>query len=74
MPLQYVYTNGVRDPTRPTCNGTLPGGESFNGSRAYEILLSFFTTYDVPPKEIDELANKALEELYPKVAAIQTLC
>lgn len=69
LPIPYVYTNGVPDRSKPT-NGTLPGGEKFNGSDAYLILLSFFATYNITPKHIDELADRRIKELYPQVVQI----
>jgi hypothetical protein len=66
LPLPYVYTNGVPDLSKPT-TGRLPGGEKFNGSAAYLILLSHFTTYNITPQEVDKLADEKLKELFPQV-------
>ena len=69
LPLPYVYTNGSPDLSRPT-NGSLPGGEEYSGKTAYKRLLAFFTTYDITPEEVDDLANQRLKEIFPKVRPI----
>lgn len=66
LPLPYIYTNGVADLRQPT-TGRLPGGEKFNGSSAYRLLLKHFTTYDITPEEVNNLADEKLNELYAQV-------
>jgi hypothetical protein len=64
LPVQYIYTNGI--PGKPTTK-RLPDGEEFDGKAAYSILLSYFTTYNITPEEVDQLAEQKLNELFPQV-------
>ena len=62
MPRPYVYSEQIRNwntsvPTTPR----LPSGEELVGSKSYEKLMRFFTTFDILPEKLKE---KALERLY----------
>jgi len=49
-PVSYVYNNGIIDRSRPTTK-SLPTGERVDGKKAYERILTFFTTtYTTPGK------------------------
>lgn len=45
----------------------LPTGQPLNGSKAYLELLSFFTTINSSPDEVQGLGYKMLAALYPQV-------
>ena len=62
MPLPYVYSEqtGRWNGTVPT-TPKLPSGEELVGSKSYESLMRFFTTFDISP---EKLKWKALERLY----------
>ena len=62
MPLPYVYSEQIAawNTTVPT-TPRLPSGEELVGSKSYEKLMRFFTTFDILPEKLKE---KALERLY----------
>ena len=66
LPLPYVYINGTPDLAQPT-TGKLPTGEKLNGAKAYEYIMSFFTTNEMTPKEVYDMGLEALNQLYPQV-------
>ena len=66
LPLNAVYADGVRDPSRPT-TGSLPNGDKFNASTSYKRLLSFFTSTSVSPDELTAMGYKKLEALLSEV-------
>lgn len=66
LPLNAVYADGVRDPSRPT-TGSLPNGEKFNASTSYKRLLSFFTSTSISPDELTAMGYKKLEALLSEV-------
>ena len=67
LPLPYVYVNGVPDKTKPTTQ-RLPTGERLNGSKAYENIMSYFTTNDLTPDQVHDIGVKMVDELYPQVS------
>ena len=69
LPLSYVYVNNTADKSRPA-NGSLPTGERLSGNDSYELLVSYFTTNTMSPKEINDLGFKMLKELYPQVGSV----
>ena len=62
MPRPYVYSEQLRNwnTTEPT-TPRLPSGEELVGSKSYESLMRFFTTFNITPTE---LKRKAWERLY----------
>ena len=66
LPLNAVYADGVRDPSRPT-TGSLPNGEKFNASTSYKRLLSFFTSTSISPDKLRAMGYKKLEALLSEV-------
>ncbi|PFX16666.1 hypothetical protein AWC38_SpisGene19047 [Stylophora pistillata] len=69
LPLPYVYVNNIADKSRPT-NRSLPTGERLNGKDSYKLIVSYFTTNTMSPKEINDLGFKMLNELYPQVGSV----
>ena len=62
MPRPYVYSEQLRN-WNSTVSTTpkLPSGEELVGSKSYESLMRFFTTFDISP---EKLKRKAWERLY----------
>ncbi|KAK3747768.1 hypothetical protein QZH41_008800 [Actinostola sp. cb2023] len=65
LPLPYVYVNGTPNVSQPT-TGKLPTGERLNGSKAYEYIMSYFTTNDMTPDDVFHIGNDTLHNLYPQ--------
>lgn len=62
MPLPNVYSEQTATWNRSaTTTRRLPSGEVLVGSKSYESLMRFFTTFDISP---EELKRKAWERLY----------
>ena len=66
LPLAHVYFDGVARSDQPTTK-TLPSGHKLNGTQAYMKLLSFFTTLDISPRQLKDIAQKRLDNLLPQV-------
>ncbi|XP_068722705.1 uncharacterized protein [Montipora capricornis] len=66
LPLPFVYVNNTPDESRPT-NKSLPTGELLNGTKSYELIVTYFTTNSLTPDEINQMGYEMLKELYPKV-------
>lgn len=62
MPLPNVYSEQIRtwNSTEPT-TPRLPSGEELVGSKSYESLMRFYTTFNITPRV---LKKKAWERLY----------
>lgn len=58
--------DNTADKSRPT-NKSLPTGEKLNGKESYKKLVTYFTTNNMSPDEINKLGFKMLNELYPQV-------
>lgn len=69
LPVRYVYVNGTPNVTHRTTK-VLPTGEPLNGSSAFIELLSFFTTTNSSPDEVQKLGYKMLHELYPQAMEV----
>lgn len=65
LPLTHVYINGSK--TSQSTHSFLPTGQPLNGSKAYENIMSYFTTSDITPDEVYELGYKMINKLYPQV-------
>ena len=61
MPLPYVYSEQLGAWTNVPTTPKLPSGEELVGSKSYESLMRFFTTFDISP---EKLKRKAWERLY----------
>lgn len=68
LPLQFIYKNGIKTGTRT--NPILPSGEALNGSKAYEMILPYFTTNQMSPDEVYALGETMLHRLYPRAVEI----
>lgn len=66
LPLNSVYMNDLRDPSRPT-TGTLPNGDVINVTNSYKMILSFFTSSAITPKELREKGYEKLKSLLSQV-------
>jgi len=67
LPVDYVYTDGVPDLGNRTTK-VLPGtGGELRGNETYRMILSYFTTFDISPEEIDQEGNKQLNVYMPQV-------
>ena len=66
LPLNAVYVNGVRDPSRPT-TGALPNGDVINATDSYKMILSFFTSSSITPEELKEKGYNKLDALLIEV-------
>ncbi|KAL9959511.1 hypothetical protein ACROYT_G032838 [Oculina patagonica] len=62
LPLNSVFVNGDRDPSRPT-TGTLPNGDAINITNSYKMILSFFTSGFISPEELRTQGYKKLDDL-----------
>ena len=71
LPLPYVYVDGVPNLSRPT-HPYLPSGERLNGSLSFEQIVSYYTTTDITPTEMQALGYEKLRSLYKQV--IQSYC
>ncbi|KAL9986419.1 hypothetical protein ACROYT_G000566 [Oculina patagonica] len=69
LPLKYVWLDGKENTSWPT-EPFLPTGEPLNGSLAYSQILSYFTTNDITPMEVQELGKEQLSTLYPMVMSM----
>lgn len=65
LPLNYEYMDQVK--TDVKTSKMLPTGEILNGSKSYEMIMSYFTTNSLTPNEVNILGHKRLEKLYPQV-------
>ena len=72
LPLKFVWFNGTKNTSWPT-NPTLPTGEPLNGSQAYSMIMSYFTTNKMTPMEVHDLGKQQLEILYPMVSCFLLL-
>lgn len=68
LPLQFIYKNGTKTGTRT--NPILPSGEALNGSKAYEMILPYFTTNQMSPDQVYTLGETMLHKLYPRAEEI----
>ena len=66
LPLNSVYVNDFRDPSRPT-TGTLPNGDVINATNSYKMILSFFTSSSITPEELKDKGYKKLDALLIQV-------
>ena len=66
LPLPHVYVDGVVRSDQPTTQ-KLPSGHKLNGTEAYVKLLSFFTTLDISPRQLKDIAQKQLNNLLSQV-------
>jgi len=66
LPLNSVYVEGVRDPSRPT-TGTLPNGDVINATNSYKMILSFFTSTSITPEELRDKGYQKLDALLSQV-------
>ena len=66
LPLNAVYVNGLRDPSRPT-TGTLPNGDVINATYSYKMILSFFTSSSITPEKLRDEGYEKLNALLIKV-------
>ena len=66
LPLPHVYVDGVVRSDQPTTQ-KLPSGHKLNGAQAYMKLLSFFTTLDISPRQLKDIAQKRLDHLLSQV-------
>lgn len=64
LPLSHVYKNGTK--IRRTTQ-RLPSGELIDGKKSYRVILDYFTTIDISPKETNAIGYSLLKEVYPKV-------
>ncbi|KAL9986409.1 hypothetical protein ACROYT_G000554 [Oculina patagonica] len=68
LPLKYIYKNGNNTGVKTT--GKLPSGEPLNGTKAYEMILPYFTTNQMTPDQVYDLGEKMLNQLYPRAVEI----
>ncbi|XP_068740559.1 uncharacterized protein [Montipora capricornis] len=68
LPLQFIYRNGTS--TGKRTNPKLPFGEDLNGTKAYEMILPYFTTNQMSPDEVYALGERMLNKLYPRAVVI----
>lgn len=66
LPVDYVFTNGVPDRNNLTTK-KLPTGEVLNGTNAYRLMLSYFTTTDLSPEKIYAEGITQLKSFYGQV-------
>jgi len=66
LPLDYVYTNGTADITKPTTK-ILPTGEVLDGRKTYSLLVGSYTTNNMTAEEIYDLGIEMTDRLYPQV-------
>ena len=72
LPVDYVYINLTADRKRLTTK-KLPTGELLNGKESYEKIVSYFTTTNITPEEIQKLGNEMLQKLYPEVILLDSV-
>ena len=66
LPLNYEYMDEVK--TDIKTSKMLPTGEILNGSKSYEMIMSYFiTNTSLTPNEVNILGRKLLEKLFPQV-------
>lgn len=68
LPLSNVFVNGTK--TAETTSKQLPDGEPLNGTKAYESIMSYFTTTSETPDEVHQLGKDMLKKLFPEVKLI----
>lgn len=66
LPLNSVFVDGFRDPSRPT-TATLPNGDVINATNSYKMILSFFTSHNITPEELKDNGYKKLDALLSQV-------
>lgn len=68
LPLSHVFVNGNK--TAETTSKQLPNGEPLNGMKAYDSIMSYFTTVSKTPDQVHQLGKEMLSKLYPEVLEI----
>ena len=70
LPVDYVYTDGVPDLGNRTTK-VLPGSDkTLRGNDTYRMILSYFTTFDISPEDINDKGNKQLNIYMPQVSLV----
>ncbi|KAK3737262.1 hypothetical protein QZH41_019871 [Actinostola sp. cb2023] len=70
LPVKYVYTDGTPNTSWPT-DPTLPMTDKvLDGKKAYELILSYFTTNTDPPSKVHKLGYDMLAVLYPQAVQV----
>jgi len=64
LPLAHVWVDGVENTSWPT-NTTLSTGDKLDGKKAYAMILPYFTTNDMTPKQVQDVGREQLDKLYP---------
>lgn len=64
-----MFVNGKQ--TAETTTKQLPDGEPLNGKKAYQSIMSYFTTISKTPDEVHQLGKDMLKKLYPEVNLIR---
>ena len=72
LPLKYVWFDGKENKSWPT-HPYLPTGEPLNGSWAYSQVMSYFTTKNMSPMEVQQLGKEQLEILY-RMVSVRCCC
>ncbi|XP_031561184.1 uncharacterized protein LOC116297157 [Actinia tenebrosa] len=67
LPLSHVYKNGTKI-GRTTQR--LPTGELIDGKKSFRVILDYFTTIDISPKETNNIGYSLIKEVYPKILQI----
>ena len=65
LPLKHVFMDGKQTGNLTTM--LLPDGTRLDGKKAYEMIVSYYTTSDITPQDISDLGEKRLEDLYKQV-------
>ncbi|KAK3733245.1 hypothetical protein QZH41_011089, partial [Actinostola sp. cb2023] len=65
LPIAHVYLNGNK--TNQATDPYLPDGTPLNGSKAYEHMLSYFTTTNITPDEVHALGYEMIDKLYSQI-------
>ena len=71
-PLKYVFTDGKPNISQPTVRN-LSTGEIISGPQTYASILSFFTTSDITPEEVNKKGWEMVNKTYPQVLRIVIL-
>ena len=68
MPRTYVYSEQIRNwNTTVSTTRRLPSGEELVGSKSYESLMRFFTTFNITPTVLKKKAWERLYDLHNQV-------
>lgn len=69
LPLDHVWVDGNENTSWAT-NKTLPFGGVLNGTKAYEMIMPYYTTNEMTPDTVHNLGYEQLKKFYPQAVEV----